>query len=674
MNARLAGLLPPLLAALLLVFLQWRSGISSYSLTVGVMAVFAYVTLAAGQLVLAAAGERDAGPSAAWTVGLIAVCFAVYGITQIGPLGAGAAFGIAALVVIGVRLAVPAMRRASPPHWRELAGFALCIALAAAWCAGPAGAYKVLASDEILPVWQDYFIHGGVISQLGDPRALGRGSIYLADFPPSFYHFASYGGAAALAGLLDRPGLPLATSAWLPLGFLAMAAGALALGQRLAGAAGGLAALVAVAILPDASNYGLRNGLFSFHWMMLSHPGADYALGASLVSLALLDRWSAERSPAALVASLVLAAAVLLLRAQIFLLFFLPWLATAIFCSPAGTRRKRLLGISLLGGLAAAAAVLQFLISFLQASGWRIRHGALEIFLFVVHSVQEPTAYTGVYDAIASRGGLLVPVAGIALTFVAALGAFVVLLPAAVALARRFGVLRPVDAFPGYLAFWWLLLMVVAPEPWIGDGTNLLFQPFVLVYAAAAIWTLCLPLRCVAARAGRLAGRLWASMAAVALIALPALAIGAGRMAHPKFQWGQAGAAQRVEPGLAAAAAFLRAHASVGDAFASSGLSEEFQLFDLSTKLCSLTGMPAYLSRPYLEMIKDAPRKRVAAARLDALREVEKQSDYREAMRRLRRMPVQWYVSAGEAGPVWDPGRQRATFSKGAVSVYATKD
>jgi uncharacterized membrane protein YhaH (DUF805 family) len=292
----------------------------------------------------------------------------------------------------------------------------------------------------------------------------------------------------------------------------------------------------------------------------------------------------------------------------------------------------------------------------------------------VVHSAQEPTAYTGVYDALARRGGLLLPLAGIALTFAAALGAFLILLPGALTLARRFSALRPIDAFPGYLAFWWLLLMVVAPEPWIGDTTNLLFQPFVLVYAAAAIWTLCLPLRCAATYAGRLSGRLWASMAALVLIALPVLAISAGRMAHPKFQWGQAGSAQRVEPGLPAAAAFLRAHASVGDIFASSGLSEEFQLFDLSTELCSLTGMPAYLSRPYLEMIKETPRKRVATARLAALRDVEKQSDHREAMRRLRRMSVQWYVSAGEAGPAWDPARQRASFSKGAVSVYATKD
>src|SRR6185503_4889730 len=114
--------------------------------------------------------------------------------------------------------------------------------------------------------WQDYFIHGGVISQFGDPRALGRQSIYLADFPSSFYHFASYAGAAALAWPLDLPGLALATSAWLPLGFLAMSAGAIALGHRLAGAAGGLAALAAVGVIPDASNYGLRNGLFSFHW------------------------------------------------------------------------------------------------------------------------------------------------------------------------------------------------------------------------------------------------------------------------------------------------------------------------------------------------------------------------------------------------------------------------
>lgn len=626
--------------------------------TLVVLGLFCAVVFVCGRRLALAAGIAHGDLAAAWVLGLLAMCLATYAAVLVVPLTAATAF---ALIGVAVLAAEVALRRRYPVpevDTKGLVAFAGAVALTAAWCAEPAGAYAVLRSEGVLPAWQDYFIHGGVISQFGDPRALGRQSIYLADFPSSFYHFASYAGAAALAWPLDLPGLALSTSAWLPLGFLAMSAGAIALGQRLAGAAGGLAALAAVAVIPDASNYGLRNGLFSFHWMMLSHPGGDYALAAAFLSLALVGRARA--------ASAALALAVLLLRAQFFLLFFVPWFAVALLCAlPAGTRR-RFGALSVVAVLLGAAATLYLLIPELDAAGWRVRLGSLEVFLDVMHHRQEPTAYTGVYHELASRGGSLPLLAGVGLTLAAALGAFIVLLPAALAAAYRRGVLQPIDAFAGCVIAWWLLLIGIAPEPWIGEGTNLLFQPFPLVYASAAIWTLCLLARCLPPR------RAWAALLLLVVAGGAAIAFSAPRLAHPKFDWGQEGAAQRVPPGLVAAADFLRANAARGDIFAASGLREEFDLFDLATQVASLTGMPAYLSRPHLEMIKGEPRRSVVLARLRAIREMEGQADYDAAMRLLGAMGVRWYVHAGERGPRFDPGRSRAAFSSGALAVYRT--
>jgi hypothetical protein len=97
----------------------------------------------------------------------------------------------------------------------------------------------VLDQQAFLPAWLDYFLHGGTISQFGDPRAADGSSIWLSGFPPHFYHYASYMIPASLAVPLDQPGLPLATSVWLPIGFLSLAAAAYALGYSLAGSAGG---------------------------------------------------------------------------------------------------------------------------------------------------------------------------------------------------------------------------------------------------------------------------------------------------------------------------------------------------------------------------------------------------------------------------------------------------
>jgi hypothetical protein len=143
-------------------------------------------------------------------------------------------------------------------------------------------------------------------------------------------------------------------------------------------------------------------------------------------------------------------------------------------------------------------------------------------------------------------------------------------------------------------------------------------------------------------------------------------------MAKPKFRWGENDAAARVAPGVVEAAAFLRRHAVPGDRFALAGMTAAYAPFDLSTQLCALSGVPAYLSRPYFEMNKDAPRRAVAAARLAALQEIERLGDYGAAVQALRSLKVQWYVVAGDEGPRWDPARASAAFKSGTVALYRT--
>jgi hypothetical protein len=647
-----------ILVAALLVFLQRRAGIDSWAVLIVASAVLAYVFLAAGRLL-----SRD--PCSAYVIGLIGTCLAVYGLTALFPIGAATAFGAVALVVLGLRIALRRRLPGAPPERRALTAFALCVAFTAAWCFEPARAYEVVRTQGVLPLWSDYFFQGGVISQFGDARAVGRGSIYLADYPPSFYHFASYAPAAALAGVLDQPGLPLAAAAWLPLGFLAMLAGAHALGARLAGAAGGIAAVLALAVLPDASNYGLRNGWFSFHWTLMAHAGATYALGAAFVSLALL-----ERSRRALIASALLAASTLLFRAHIFVLFMPAWIATAAMCSTVDPDRRRRVGWLMIGVLGIGAAATSLAVAHL--GHWRLGEPALGDFLWYVHTGHEPTAYTKVYENLRTMDEpTFLLLAGVALAVAAALGAFVLALPAAAIVAREKGALRPIDAACGYLAFTWLLLMLFAPTPWHGDPSDLIHRPFVLLYAACAIWTFCLVLRILAMKT---AWRAWPALAIAALASLPVIVATAGDMARPKFRWGAYDAAVRVPPGLVEAAAFMRKHAAPGDIFAVAGLTAGYATFDVSTQLCSLSGMPAYLSRPYFEMIKEAPRKQVAAVRLAALQELESLTEYAEAMRALRSLKVQWFVVAGDQGPRWDPQRRRAAFKAGTVALYALHD
>jgi hypothetical protein len=672
---------PVLLVAALLSGLLLRSGVDSFGIVAAATTAVAYVVLTAGRLLLAAAGDRRFDPCAWFVLGLLASCLAVYAFTVLSPLAAAPALAAVAAVVLGLRLflrqrAGAARQAVAAADWRRLAGFALCAAFTYAWCGAPSDAFSALRTQGVLPAWSDYFFHAGLISQFGDPRAAHHGSIFFAGVAPTFYHFGSYTVAAALAAILDQPGLPIALAAWLPLGFLAMTAGACALGERLAGAAGGVAALAALAIIPDASNYGLRNGFFSFHWTVMATVGATYALGAALVSLALLDRWASERRRAALIASALLALACVLFRVQIFLLYFPAWAAAAAICSAPEGRLRRYVTEFALVGLATGAVCAYLTVAHLlatDASFWRFQGGALEGFLTTVHSRQEPTAYTGLYAYLGNIDApALTLAAGIVLAVVAALGVFVILLPAALLLARDKGLLKPIDLSCGLLFYCWLLLMLFAPVLFNGDVTDLIHRPFVLLYAAFAIWTLCLALRVLGVWID-LTAKVWPVLLLAAVIALPVIVSGAAGMTHPKFRWGERHVATRIPSGLVEAAAFMRKHAGKRDVFAVAGLNAAYAAIDLSMQVCALSGMPAYLSRPFLEMSKDAPRKRVAAARLAELQTVDAAPDYGAAMQALRAIDVRWYLVADGNGPRWDPARKRAAFAAGGVAVYAAR-
>jgi len=141
-------------------------------------------------------------------------------------------------------------------------------------------------------------------------------------------------------------------------------------------------------------------------------------------------------------------------------------------------------------------------------------------------------------------------------------------------------------------------------------------------------------------------------------------------MARPKFKWSEYDAAIRVAPGLVEAAGHMRQHAAAGDVFAVAGLTTAHAAFDLAVQVCALSGLPAYLSRPHLEAIKDRPRREVVATRFAALDEIAALSDYAKAMQALQKLRVQWYLVAGDASVQWDAQRGRATFRAGSVSLY----
>src|SRR5437588_4342162 len=383
--------------------LLWLSGAVALPVAFGAMTLFVFVVMTAGFLLLRAARAADMPAPAAWVLGIFATAIVVYSMVASFQLLAASAFAIWAVLVLGlgifVRERAPGARRM---RGSELLGLLLCAAATAYWCHDLAEVPQILWRDGVLTTWVDQFVHGSVISQFGDPRAAGWQDVELAGVARGPYHDASYMLPAALAWPLDLPGLTLATSVWVPLGFLTVCAGAYALGAALAGPTGGFAALGALTLLPDAASYGLHNRLFGYYWYVIAVPTASYGVGVALLAIAFLRRWTAARDARALLASAALVAGSAFIRVHIFAVLVPAWIVCVALSTRVVQRRVLLFAG---GGLALFGLFV-----------WGFYHAfpdtphAFERFLAVTHNDQQPVAYRGLYAGLMALYGAHVAV------------------------------------------------------------------------------------------------------------------------------------------------------------------------------------------------------------------------------------------------------------------------
>jgi hypothetical protein len=649
--------------ALPLALLFWLSGAVSFFAALVAMALFVLVVMSAGFLLLRAAGAADMPAPAAWVLGVSATALALLALAAAFDILAFTAFAIWAAMVGFLSLhfgrAAPAARNLTAS---ELVALALCAAATVFWCRELAEVPDWLARDGVLRTWTDQFVHGAVISQFGDPRAASAGAIELARVPLVPYHYASYLLPAAFAWPLDLPGLALATSVWIPLGFLTLCAGTYVLGASLAGHRGGLAALAALTLLPDPASYGVHNRLFGYYWYVLAVPTASYGVGVALVCIALLHRWWTAGGVRALVASALLLAASALVRVHLFALVVPTWL-TCVGLSTRYFRGRKLAFVAL-----AAASLTLFVWAFYRLLP-DARH-ALGPFLDVLHNQQHPTAYRGLYAGLMAAYGPWIAVpSGIALILPACLGAFGLLYPVSMWLVHRLRGLQPIDLVPPAVLVWYFLLMVTAPVAPHGDSTEWTQRPVVLVYAVIAVWTAAGFAHWLASLGGLRERRVW----------LPALIVAALTvflaLEHTVRDW-RWSYTYTVAEGLPRAASFLRLHGRPGDVFAVQGLKPGLVTTDLAVQVASLTGMPAYLARPFISGSVGAERREAAMRRYSELETLESEKSAAAALGRLHDLGIQWFVvaEASRRGPGWDAERRQAVFVDGMVAVYSTRN
>lgn len=608
-------------------------------------------------------GMSAASPLLAFVTGAAVVAHVLLLGSKIVGVPAGPTFLVWGCIVTAIALSVRVREReTSITAWAHLGLLLMCCGITLAWSWRASSVVETMRATGRFFAWSDYFIHAGEIASFMGSLAFGRGPISLVDAPGYLYHFGSYALPAVVADLTGATPLGAALSSWLSLSFLLLFAGTALLGAVLGGVPVAIVALALVAAAPDASLYGLKNGFFGFHWLLVTSPGSGYAIGLGTAALALVVLWTRDRKPGLLAASAMLVAAAFMFRIHIFALLVPVWAAAVLLAT---APIHRVFAVSALTSV--ALAVLSIPLFLLGCPLCESLHydPAVNTYLQIVHSNSTAISQPGWLHRLVESG----PAGGILLLLFAAFGIPICIYTAylvGVALGRR---CDAVAMIPALFIVAFVGVTVFAPVPWHGDVTDLKQRGFVVVYDVLAIWT-ALALVGIARwlQMPRLAAQPILGLIAAAAVACPA--IFADALAGPHLAWAGALYGTSVDLGLVSVADYIRHNERRGDVFAMDKTDPQEVLTDDATRLSSLTGMPAFVSRAGILSDRSPTYARIIRERTKALADVNSEKDVIGATTRLNGLGVRWFLVGGGRKPMWDPDGRFASFRAGSWLVY----
>lgn len=585
-------------------------------------------------------------------VGVLLSSALTLGLVTLLRLDAIHAFGIVALLAVsgwGAAIRMGQGRVRAALSGTDLIALAIVLAAVVLWTRGALKALPAAESTGLFSAWMDFFLHAAEITGLRHYSDLAGTSPYLAGTPQPFYHRASYALPAAYAALAADRSLAVALQLWLPLGLVLVGLSAYAAAALLWSRTAGLAAVVAVMLLPDPSMLWPGNALLGYHWLMQVAPGSGYAMAAILPSLALMAHGLARKRRTDVAIGLVVIGLAGAFRAHLALLGLIAAVPLALMAiAPKRPGGRLALAIGVASSLAALVLIferIELAPHFLSAPNEVGR------FMDTLHLMQ--SGYMEHYRVwTASAGEPLKALAGVVLLTV---GAFGVLVPALAVLTwpRRW---RTVEAsVPWLVLLGYLFLVVLVPTPAHGDSSDLKHRPFVLVYAVLAVWAAGLFVFRLP-KFGRSAA-VAAMLAVAALLAAVPMRWGRDLQASTTPEWGRAYARVPVPAHVFETAGFVRARSGPADIVATSDA-------DPLAVFVGLSERPAYLARYELFEALGGEKAVEARRRHDVLEDVLLRRQPLEQF--LANAGVRWFVATGDMlqstapTPVFESGAARA--------------
>ncbi|MGO9532057.1 MAG: hypothetical protein ACLP3B_12895 [Syntrophobacteraceae bacterium] len=601
----------------------------------------------------------------AFVVGFAAISLPMVALTLICNISALTAFVISTLSVLSLTFYSSGKAAARPStDWADTA-IALFLAITIGFLIkNPASSFATLLNTGYLPVWSDYFIHGVTIASFGSPFATGV-NMEIAGTSRGFYHYAPFMIPAAFQTVSGMSGLALSTSILLPLGLLIAAFGSYEFSVELGGQVGGLLALTAMICLPAYSVF-IQSGWFDFYWLLSVAPGSGYAIGVSAVVCASTVTYLNKNDSSNLLCfTMLLLFSLVLIRVHMFML-----LAPAIVIVLLIHRWP--VNIHLV--IWAVVSMVAIIILVLHFSTHL--HSLWMEFSNPYGYLNDALLWSPVYGKKIElfEYPLLTVFAQLLVVCAAVLGIYFILYPLFLRLSvHRFG-FQIADALPLLLLMSFVGLMLFAPSPGSGDFTEYKHRHFPLLYVIIAIYTI--TYACNLATNYLFSEKIFRQCVYVLVICVTAVTIRLNWISNPErpnvkaMPWAERFYNQPIAPGLFESAKYIKTHARHGDVLAMDVTSLGFTPNSPMVEVISLSGVPAFISRPELMMKGSQSVRKIVAKRLDVLQELSSMNNWPDAQKVLLTNGIRWFLALTGEKPKWDPCLKNAAFSSNGVSVY----
>jgi hypothetical protein len=176
----------------------------------------------------------------------------------------------------------------------------ICVVATTLWCQDSIHPMSARGSMVLVKPWVDGFYHAVHVRLF----ALSHGAGSLEDFrlagvPARPYHYGMYLLPAFIKQAAAMPAYAAFAGVLAPVGVLFTGLAAYAFFGSLWGAWPGVAACVALMLLPDGAQQGMGNPFMSYHFLTQISPSATYGLALLAVAWLFVVRACAEAAPAA---------------------------------------------------------------------------------------------------------------------------------------------------------------------------------------------------------------------------------------------------------------------------------------------------------------------------------------------------------------------------------------